>query len=196
MASKLTSSLRKSLSAEKQSVEDKQAGIEEVAVIKPKAVATKPAPAKPATPRRDAAPRAPKAIVQPVKAAVIPEVKAVAAPIEATKVQAPAKKTQPEVVTKSATLLVSPNLDSIKVMLEKISTSNQELSNSFVESIVGINQDVTNYLQQISDVKNLVNIQEVNEKFIASLRQRQQELINKNLELFAQFKFLLLLAFI
>ena len=189
MASKLTSSLRKSLSAEKQSVEDKQAGIEEVAVIKPKAVATKPAPAKPATPRRDAAPRAPKAIVQPVKAAVIPEVKAVAAPIEATKVQAPAKKTQPEVVTKSATLLVSPNLDSIKVMLEKISTSNQELSNSFVESIVGINQDVTNYLQQISDVKNLVNIQEVNEKFIANLRQRQQELINKNLELFAQFEF-------
>ena len=92
-------------------------------------------------------------------------------------------------VTNSATLLVSPNLDSIKVMLEKISTSNQELSNSFVESIVGINQDVTNYLQQISDVKNLVNIQEVNEKFIASLRQRQQELINKNLELFAQFKF-------
>ena len=185
MASKLTSSLRKSLSAEKQSVEDKQAGIEEVAVIKPKAVATKPAPAKPATPRRDAAPRAPKAIVAPVKAAVIPEVTAVAIQIE----EAPAKKTQPEVVTKSATLLVSPNLDSIKVMLEKISTSNQELSNSFVESIVGINQDVTNYLQQISDVKNLVNIQEVNEKFIASLRQRQQELINKNLELFAQFKF-------
>ena len=182
MASKLTSSLRKSISAEKQSVEDKQAGIEEVAIIKPKAVAAKPAPAKPATPRRAAAPRAPKAIVAPVKAAVIPEVKAVVAPIEA-------KKAQPEVVTKSATLLVSPNLDSIKVMLEKISTSNQELSNSFVESIVGINQDVTNYLQQISDVKNLVNIQEVNEKFIANLRQRQQELINKNLELFAQFKF-------
>lgn len=190
MASKLISSLRKSISAEKQSVEDKQAGIEEVAVIKPKAVAAKPAPAKPATPRRAAAPREPKAIAQPVKkAAVIHEVKAVLAPIEATKVQDPAKKPQPEVVIKSATLLVSPSLDSIKVMLEKISTSNQELSNSFVKSIVGINQDVTNYLQQISDVKNLVNIQEVNEKFIASLRQRQQELINKNMELFGQFKF-------
>lgn len=182
MASKLTSSLRKSISAEKQSVEDKQAGIEEVAVIKPKAVAAKPAPAKPATPRRAAAPRAPKAVVPPVKAVEV-------APIEAKKAPVPVKKPQPEVVTNSATLLVSPNLDSIKVMLEKISTSNQELSNSFVESIVGINQDVTTYLQQISDVKNLVNIQEVNEKFIASLRQRQQELINKNLELFGQFKF-------
>lgn len=190
MVSKLTSSLRKSISAEKQSVEDKQAGIEEVAVIKPKAVAAKPAAAKPATPRRAVAPRAPKAIVQPVKSAVTPEAKAVeVAPIETKKAPVPAKKPQPEVVTKSATLLVSPNLDSIKVMLEKISTSNQELSNSFVESIVGINQDVTTYLQQISDVKNLVNIQEVNEKFIASLRQRQQELMNKNLELFGQFKF-------
>lgn len=190
MVSKLTSSLRKSISAEKQSVEDKQAGIEEVAVIKPKAVAAKPAAAKPATPRRAVASRAPKAIVQPVKSAVTPEAKAVeVAPIETKKAPVPAKKPQPEVVTKSATLLVSPNLDSIKVMLEKISTSNQELSNSFVESIVGINQDVTTYLQQISDVKNLVNIQEVNEKFIASLRQRQQELMNKNMELFGQFKF-------
>ena len=190
MVSKLTSSLRKSISAEKQSVEDKQAGIEEVAVIKPKAVAAKPAAAKPATPRRAVASRAPKAIVQPVKSAVTPEAKAVeVAPIETKKAPVPAKKPQPEVVTKSATLLVSPNLDSIKVMLEKISTSNQELSNSFVESIVGINQDVTTYLQQISDVKNLVNMQEVNEKFIASLRQRQQELINKNMELFGQFKF-------
>ena len=185
MASKLTSSLRKSISAEKQSVEDKQTGTVDNTIVEPKVAVEKPPAAKLAAPRKAAprkvAPRkvaaktlstATKSVVENVKAAVSPESPAVEKPKANT----------------AANSAKQSNVDAVKSILDKINSSSLELSNSFVENFMGINQDFNSYLQQISDVSNLVKVKEANEKFLDNLRKRQQELIKKNMELLSSFK--------
>lgn len=180
MASKLTSSLRKSISAEKQSVEDKQTGTVDNTVIEPKVAVEKPAvklsaPRKVA-PRKVAAKRPSSTVTKPVveniKAAVSPESSAVEKPKANT----------------AANSAKQPNVEAVKSILEKINNSSLELSNSFVENFMGINQDFNTYLQQISDVSNLAKVKELNEKFLDNLRKRQQDLIKKNMELLSSFK--------
>lgn len=180
MASKLTSSLRKSISAEKQSVEDKQTGTVDNTIIEPKVAEEKPA-AKLAAPRK-AAPRkvaakTPSTATKPV----VENVKAAVSSSESPVVEKPKANT-------AANSAKQPKVDAVKSILEKINNSSLELSNSFVENFMGINQDFNSYLQQISDVSNLAKVKEVNEKFLDNLRKRQQELIKKNMELLSSFK--------
>lgn len=180
MASKLTSSLRKSISAEKQSVEDKQTGTVDNTIIEPKVAVEKPA-AKLAAPRK-AAPRK-VATKTPLTATkpVVENVKAAVSSPESPVVEKPKANT-------AANSAKQPKVDAVKSILEKINNSSLELSNSFVENFMGINQDFNSYLQQISDVSNLAKVKEANEKFLDNLRKRQQELIKKNMELLSSFK--------
>lgn len=181
MASKLTSSLRKSISAEKQSVEDKQTGTVDNTVIEPKVAVEKPAvklsaPRKVA-PRKVAAKRPSSTVTKPV----VENVKAAVSSPESPVVEKPKANT-------AANSAKQPKVDAVKSILEKINNSSLELSNSFVENFMGINQDFNTYLQQISDVSNLAKVKEVNEKFLDNLRKRQQDLIKKNMELLSSFK--------
>lgn len=179
MASKLTSSLRKSISAEKQSVEDKQTGTVDNTIVEPKVAVEKPA-AKLAAPRK-AAPR--KVAAKTSSTATKPVVENVKAEVS---LGSPAVE-KPKANT-SANSTKQPKVDAVKSILEKINNSSLELSNSFVENFMGINQDFNSYLQQISDVSNLAKVKEANEKFLDNLRKRQQELIKKNMELLSSFK--------
>lgn len=183
MTSKLTSSLRKSISAEKQSVEDKQTlSTNDNAVVATKTAAEKPI-AKSTTPRKTSLRKA------TTKKDLNNEIKPV---VEDIKISAnseqPLKNNIKNDKDGNSSTSAQASIDSIKIILDKINSSSLELSNSFIENFMGVNQDFNDYLQQVSDVSNLAKIKEVNEKFLDNLRKRQQELIKKNMELFGAFK--------
>ena len=179
MTSKLTSSLRKSISAEKQSVEDKQTlATNDNAVVVPKSAVEKPI-AKSTTPRKTSPRKA------TTKKDLNNEIKQV---VEDIKISANSEQPLKNDKDGNSNTSAQVSIDSIKIILDKINSSSLELSNSFIENFMGVNQDFNDYLQQVSDVSNLAKIKEVNEKFLDNLRKRQQELIKKNMELFGAFK--------
>lgn len=179
MTSKLTSSLRKSISAEKQSVEDKLTpSTNDNAVVAPKAAVEKPI-AKSTTPRKTSPRKA------TTKKDLTNEIKPV---VEDIKISANSEQLLKNDKDGNSNTSAQASIDSIKIILDKINRSSLELSNSFIENFMGVNQDFNDYLQQVSDVSNLAKIKEVNEEFLDNLRKRQQELIKKNIELFGAFK--------
>lgn len=164
MATKLTSSLRKSISAEKQSVENKSAPDPEVAKPTPKAQPVR---------RKTTATTPKQTIIEPA-----------AQETTISKVVAKDKLVVDEV--KSVEQEKQKPVPAQNV-LNKIASSNQKLSSAFVENLVSVSNDVNDYLRKMSEIKDFAKLQELNLEFVAMLRKRQQDLINNNIDWLSQF---------
>ena len=195
MATKLTSSLRKSISAEQKSVDDKS---QPVKLAAPKAVAKpKAAPVAPKTPVsvKSQAEAKPSVVaskpVEPVKSIVKETVapqtqippKATAAIVDAMQ----GIKDKFSGIDADAKGQYLQGLDSISEVVGKITGANQELLNSCLSSLAEVNEDVSSYVKQIMHLQNLPKLQQINSEFAQTLQKRQQELIEKNMKLFGYF---------
>lgn len=187
MATKLTSSLRKSIDAEKQSVEDKQPEtVRKRAVRKPVAkaapvIAPKVAKVESASLAAEVVKPEPVVEIKPVpKAATVnttPEVK---------------KYLGPMLELGSANPLLQKSLDVIKNSNTEIANYSHEFVTSFLENLLAINDDLADYIKKLTDINNLGNVHNANLEFLTALRRRQKELIDKNMQLSSKlnlFKF-------
>jgi hypothetical protein len=206
MATKLTSSLRKSISAEQKSVEDKEISVT-------KSAAKKAAPKKPAavtqTAAKPVAETAVKTKATPIVKNTQPKVEE-AKPIAFEKV-APAVKTAPAIpeifkIESNALNIfkkLQPNfpgfdialtgqyaqgVDVFKETIDKLTDANHELLSACLDNLLEVNDDVSDYIKKIMKTDNLANIYQLNSEFITTLRKRQQEMIAKNMQIFGQFK--------
>lgn len=168
MATKLTSSLRKSISAEKQSIENKSAPDPEVAKPTPKAQPVRRKTTATTPKQTITEPAAQETTISKVVAKVVAKDKLVVDEVKSVEQE----KQKP---------ISSQNV------LNKIASSNQKLSSAFVENLVSVSNDVNDYLRKMSEIKDFAKLQELNLEFVAMLRKRQQDLINNNIDWLSQF---------
>lgn len=174
MATKLTSSLRKSISAEKETVEQKTAP------------ATKRVAKKPAT--------TPKTLTKPAVAKPKPTVveklhqKPAAQPQD---VKPPQIEAQPITQFKAFTapnfnFAANLNSENASKLVSSIATSNQQIIDSALQTIQAVHQDLTNYLYEIADPKNLANVAHLNNELLTKFRLRQESFWQNSLDIFNQ----------
>lgn len=168
MATKLTSSLRKSISAEKQSIENKSAPDPEVAKPTPKAQPVRRKTTATTPKQTIIEPAAQETTISKVVAKVVAKDKIVVDEVKSVEQE----KQKPV---------------SAQNVLNKIASSNQKLSSAFVENLVSVSNDVNDYLRKMSEIKDFAKLQELNLEFVAMLRKRQQDLINNNIDWLSQF---------
>lgn len=173
MATKLTSSLRKSISAEKETVEQKTAP------------ATKKVVKKPATTPKTVA----KPAVEKPKPTVVENLQEPVAQPRAVK--PPQIEAQPITQFKAFTapnfnFAANLNSENASKLVNSIATSNQQIIDSALQTIQAVNQDLTNYLYEIVDPKNLANVANLNSELLTKLRLRQESFWQNSLEIFNQ----------
>lgn len=180
MATKLTSSLRKSISAEKETVEQKTTPRKKPAVKKPIAAAkptVKPAiAAKKTTAPEVAVPE----VVKPNVAIPDGPTKPTTQNHSQPAVQLSSYKT-PDFNFK----LQASSVDATK-LLNSIAVSNQKIIDSALQTIQAVNQDLTNYIYQIVEPSNLSDIVNLNTELMTKLRLRQESFWQNSFDIFNQ----------
>lgn len=178
MATKLTSSLRKSINAEKQSVEDKQPEINKKRVVRK--TATKPIE----VPKVEST----ELPVEPMKSEIAKDIK-LAAKTDNASVQVETKKSVgPILELGNISPFLQKSMDMIKNSNAEITNYSHEFISSFLENLLVINDDLADYIKKLLDIKNVSNIHNVNLEFLTTLRKRQKELIDKNMQLTSQLE--------
>ncbi|TXI97141.1 MAG: hypothetical protein E6Q32_12300 [Neisseriales bacterium] len=178
MATKLTSSLRKSIDAEKQSVEDKQPETAKKRTVRKTVAKTVPV-AAPKVAKAESATLAAKVI----KSEPVVEIKPVAKTSTVNTTSETKKYIGPALELGSSNPLLQKGLDVIKNSNAEIANYNHEFVTSFLENLLAINDDLTDYIKKLTDINNLSNIHNANLEFLTALRRRQKELIDKNMQL-------------
>lgn len=82
--------------------------------------------------------------------------------------------------------LLQNNLDMIRVAANKTIEVNHKLMGYYLHSLVSLNDGVKEYLQKISDISNLNNLYGLNLDFLSGWRKRQKETADKCLSLFTE----------
>ena len=178
MATKLTSSLRKSIDAEKQSVEDKQPETAKKRTVRKTVAKTVPV-AAPKVAKSESATLAAKV----VKSEPVVEIKPVAKTSTVNTTSEAKKYIGPALELGSSNPLLQKSLDVIKNSNVEIANYSHEFVTSFLENLLAINDDLTDYKKKLTDINNLSNIHNANLEFLTALRRRQKELIDKNMQL-------------
>lgn len=190
MATKLNSSLRNSVNAEKKAAETKPLTVKSVMAKKPQISKSTSVPLKNAANPTSPAKARPTTKPAPNKAKIAVDAKPADPSKNPTvKKDSPAKD-KPELnATFNSNKLQSAflekyNLDSVQNTLQKVSS----LNNYALENFLTVNQDIYNYLQQISSISSLSRLYQVNLEFYSLLRKRQQEVLSKNMEVLSILK--------
>ena len=178
MATKLTSSLRKSIDAEKQSVEDKQPETAKKRTVRKAVVKTAPVTAPKVAKSESASPA-----TKVVKPEPVVEIKPVAKTPAVNITPEVKKYTGPILELGSSNPLLQKSLDVIKNSNAEIANYSHEFVTSFLENLLAINDDLTDYIKKLTDINNLSNVHNANLEFLTALRRRQKELIDKNMQL-------------
>ncbi|HRG64008.1 MAG TPA: hypothetical protein PLP75_13440 [Burkholderiales bacterium] len=178
MATKLTSSLRKSIDAEKQSVEDKQPETAKKRTVRKTVAKTVPV-AAPKVAKAESATLAAKV----VKSEPVVEIKPVAKTSTVNTTSEAKKYIGPALELGNSNPLLQKSLDIIKNSSVEIANYSHEFVTSFLENLLAINDDLTDYIKKLTDINNLSNIHNANLEFLTALRRRQKELIDKNMQL-------------
>jgi hypothetical protein len=178
MATKLTSSLRKSIDAEKQSVEDKQPETAKKRTVR-KTVAKAVPVAAPKVAKSESASLAAKV----VKPEPVVEIKPVAKTSTVNITPEVKKYAGPILELGSSNPLLQKSLDVIKNSNAEIANYSHEFVTLFLENLLAINDDLTDYIKKLTDINNLSNVHNANLEFLTALRRRQKELIDKNMQL-------------
>lgn len=187
MVTKLTSSLRKSIDAEKQSVEDKQPE-----TVKKRAVRKPVAKAAPVAAPEVAKVESVSLAAEVVKPEPVVEIKPVAKAATVNITPEVKKYAGPTLELGSANPLLQKSLDVIKNSNAEIANYSHEFVTSFLENLLAINDDLADYIKKLADINNLSNVHNANLEFLTALRRRQKELIDKNMQLTSKlnlFKF-------
>lgn len=195
MASKLTSSLRKSISAEQENVEKKQVGVKKTPVKKPVVARISKSPANTSTATKET----------PV---AIAAAKAVNKPEESVSTAKDSAKTNQKVQNKPVDLMenfkelagsFSGKFDLANVnqyfqgwelvqnAIEKITATNHEVLSSCLDNLVEVNDEISDYVKKVLEAKDANDIYQLNNDFISIMQKKQQELISKNLAVFNHF---------
>ncbi len=159
MATKLASSLRKSISAEKQNVETKNNNVSKIhskQLLKPKV--------------------ADDAIIAKT---IVTQEEPVLVKVDSDK--------KHYVETKVIENLPEKSLASIYCSLSKLSCFNQKFATTLVENLIGTSAEVGNYFYNIWGVKDLSSLQHVNIDLLEKLRKRQLNMINNHVDWLSQF---------
>lgn len=177
MATKLTSSLRKSITAEKESLDNKLS-TEESAINKPIE------PKKPAIRKYSATVKVTTPKVELVKAKE-PEV--IQTPISREYTKSNLVESKP-LLTASSTISAKnllANETALKVynLANNFASSNYELGDITMQTLQAINQDFTNYLYEIVDINNISNLQALNTELITKLHLRQKNMFEESMKI-------------
>lgn len=194
MASKLTSSLRKSISAEQESVEKKAVGTKKAPVRKPTAAkSTQSVAAEVTTTVAKEAPVAaplaekPIATSTPVKPTVALSIET---PINPLDFMASLKELASGFAGKFELADFSNYTQGwglVQEAIEKITATNHEVLSSCLDNLVEVNDEISDYVKSLLEAREPNEIYQLNADFIKTLQQKQQELFSKNLAVFNHF---------
>ncbi len=178
MATKLTSSLRKSIDAEKQSVEDKQPETAKKRTVRKAVVKAVPVTAPKVAKSESASPAS-----KVVKPEPVVEIKPVAKDPAVNMASEIRKYAGPMLELGSSNPLLQKSLDIINDSNAEMANYSHEFVTSFLENLLAINDDLADYIKKLTDINNLSNVHNANLEFLTVLRRRQKELIDKNMQL-------------
>lgn len=196
MASKLTSSLRKSISAEQESVEKKAVGVKKAPTRKPAAAKNpQPVAATKVVAAKEAPAAAPATTVVTEKAASTPPVTpAVAIGLETSinplDFMAGLKELTKGFSAKFELADFSNYTQGwglVQEAIEKITATNHEVLSSCLDNLVEVNDEISDYVKNVLEAREPNEIYQLNANFVKILQQKQQELFNKNLAVFNHF---------
>ena len=178
MATKLTSSLKKSIDAEKQSVEDKQPETAKKRTVRKVTVKTVPVTAPKVAKSENASPAS-----KVVKPEPVVEIKPVAKDPAVNMASEIRKYAGPMLELGSSNPLLQKSLDIINDSNAEMANYSHEFVTSFLENLLAINDDLADYIKKLTDINNLSNVHNAYLEFLTVLRRRQKELIDKNMQL-------------
>jgi len=73
-------------------------------------------------------------------------------------------------------------------VLEQVSQVGNKLTNAFLENLNATSEQFNEYFKQLSELKDPAGFYEANMKFVNKLKAKQQEIFAKNIEIFEIFK--------
>lgn len=177
MATKLTSSLRKSITAEKESLDNK--------------LSTEETANKPIEPKKPVIRKSSASAKGTTFNKVQPE-KVIASDVIKT------STTSEDINNSLAQSNPLPLADSVMINKEKLANesaikayniannfanSNYELGDITLQTLQAVNQDLTNYLYEIADLNNISNLQALNTELMTKLHLRQKNLFEESMKI-------------
>ncbi len=76
------------------------------------------------------------------------------------------------------------NLDDIRLFFEKIAEVNRNVATLYLNNLTSFNESINDYCKDLAKVNNPASFLEVNLSFFNKMKNRQQELLAKNMQLF------------